>query len=112
MEYNIITIYTSEEARWKGKPVSEAILNHLHQIKLAARCIVTRGIAGCYEDGQMATMKLEILSFKMPLKIEIIIPVQDMQGVLPGIQEMLMDGIVSIRDLNVLSHKIQKNRLK
>jgi CBS-domain-containing membrane protein len=111
MDYKIITIYTSEEARYKGKPFSEALLSHIQNLKLAARCLVTRGISGCYEDGEMATMKLEILSFKMPLKVEIILPAGEIDGIMPVVEEMVTDGIVSISDLIVLSHRTQRQLL-
>jgi CBS domain-containing protein len=111
MDYKIITIFTSEEARYRGKPLLEALLRTIQNLKLAARCLVTRGIAGCYENGEMATLKLEILSFKMPLKIEIILSMRELEGVLRVVQEMVTDGIVSISDLIVLSHRIEKHLL-
>jgi len=109
MNYKTIQIYTSEDARWHGKPLSEAILMFVHDLKLAARCTVTRGVAGCYENGELATSKIEILSFKMPLKLEIVLPASETQRVLPTIQEMVVDGIVSVGDLDVVSHRTQKH---
>jgi CBS domain-containing protein len=111
MDYKIITVFTSEEARYKGKPFSEALLSHVQDLKLAVRCLVTRAIAGCYENGEMATTKLEILSFRMPLKIEIIFPAREEEIILPIVQEMAAGGIVSISDLVVLSHKTRKQLL-
>lgn len=111
MDYKIITIFTSEEARWKGKPLSETLLTQLQDLKLAARCLVTRGIAGCYENGEMATAKLEILSFKMPLKIEILLPAQEIGNILPAVREMVTDGIICLSDLQVVSHRTQKQLL-
>jgi CBS domain-containing protein len=109
MNYKAIEVYTSEDVRWRGKPVFDAILAFVRGLKVAARCTVTRGIAGCYENGEVATSKLEILSFKMPLKIEIVLPVSEMQRVLPTVQEMVVDGIVSVSDLNVVSHRTRKH---
>ncbi len=111
MDYTIITIFTSEEARWQGKPFYEALLNYVHGLKLAARCLITRGIAGCYENGEMATMRLEILSFKMPLKVEIILPAPEVAGILPTIREMVTDGIVCASGITVLSYRTQRQLL-
>ncbi len=108
MNYKVIAVYTSEDACWHGKCLTEAVVAFVQGLKLAARCIVTRGIAGCYESGDLATMKVEVLSYKMPLKIEIILPAAEAPRVLPAIQEMVQDGIVCIGDLNVVSHKTQK----
>ncbi len=109
MNYKAIEVYTSEDVRWHGKPVSEAIPTFVRGLKVAARCTVTRGIAGCFENGEVATGKIEILSFKMPLKIEIVLPASEMQRVLPTVQEMVVDGIISVSDLNVVSHRTQKH---
>ncbi|MCU0917101.1 MAG: DUF190 domain-containing protein [Planctomycetes bacterium] len=109
MNYKAIAIYTSEDVRWRGKPVAEALLAFVQGLKLAARCSVTRGVAGSYENGELATLKLEILSFKMPLKIEIVLPASEAARVLPTIQDMVVDGIVSVSDLNVVSHRTQKH---
>jgi CBS-domain-containing membrane protein len=111
MNFNLITIFTSEEARWQGKPLHEALLNYMQGLKLASRCLVTRGIAGCYENGEMATTRLEILSFKMPLKIEIILPAPEMEGVLPTIRAMVTDGIVCLSEMTVLSFRTQRQLL-
>lgn len=109
MNYKTIQIYTSEDTHWKGKPLFEAILTFVHDLKLAARCTVTRSIAGCYENGEMATTRITILSFKMPLIIEIVLPASEAERIVPTIQEMVVDGIVAVGDLAVISHKTQKH---
>lgn len=109
MNYKAIEIYTSEDVRWQGKPLFEAILTFVQGLKGAARCLVTRGTAGSYESGEVATTRVEILSFKMPVKIEIILPASETPRVLPTIQEMVVDGIVSVSDRNVISHRTQKH---
>lgn len=63
LQYKAIEIFTGEEARWRGKPLSDAIVQFVCNLKIAARCMVTRGIHGCYESGEIATQKLEILSW-------------------------------------------------
>ncbi|HON92376.1 MAG: DUF190 domain-containing protein [Phycisphaerae bacterium] len=109
MNYKTIQVHTSEDIRWRGKPLSDAILTFVRDLKLVARCEVTRGVAGCYENGELATSKIEILSFKMPLKIEIVLPASEAERVLPTIREMVVDGIVAVNDLAVISHKTQKH---
>jgi CBS domain-containing protein len=105
LNYKAIEIFTSEEARYRGKPVVDAVLQYVRGLKIAARCIVTRGIAGCYESGELATGLLEVLSFNMPLRIYIVIPALEADRVLDGLNGMLDEGIVALHDLNVLSHR-------
>jgi CBS domain-containing protein len=108
LKYNIIEIFTSEEARWKGVPLWQAILDEVRSLKIAARVIVTRGLAGCYENGELASNNIEILSFNMPIKIEIILPSEELAEVLPTVEEMVADGIVVVEDTEVRVHRTQK----
>ena len=47
LHYKKIEIFTSEEARWQGQPLYAAVVQFVHDLKIAARCLVTRGIEGC-----------------------------------------------------------------
>lgn len=105
LEYKAIEIFTSEEVRWQGKPLSDAIVRFISGLKIAARCMVTRGTDGCYESGEVATRKLEVLSYNMPLRIHVILPAGDLERVLPDIEKMVTEGIVVIHHLDVASHK-------
>jgi len=105
LRYKAIEIFTSEEARYRKKPVSEAVLQYVHDLKIAARCIVTRGISGCYENGEFSTGRVEILSYNLPVRIYIVIPDAETESVLSGLDGMITDGIVALHDLNVLSHR-------
>jgi CBS domain-containing protein len=105
LEYRIIDIFTSEEARWNKKPLSDAIVQYVATLKIAARCIVTRGTDGCYEGGEIATRKLEVLSYNMPVYIRIIVPTSEYECVISDVEKMVQDGIISYRDLNVVAHR-------
>ena len=72
LQYKKIEIFTSEEARWEGRPLYAAIVQFVHDLKIAARCLVTRGIEGSYESGEIATGRLEVLSYNMPVRITIV----------------------------------------
>ena len=69
--YCVIELYTSEEARGQGKPLWEAVLGHVAETRSAARCLVSKAVAGCYEGGEMAGTRLEVLSYNLPVKVEI-----------------------------------------
>ncbi len=104
-QYKKIEIFTSEEARWQGQPLYEAILQFVHDLKIAARCLVTKGIEGSYENGEIATGRLEVLSYNMPVRITIIVPAVESARILSQAEEMVTDGIVAVQDLQVISHK-------
>lgn len=108
LQYRVIEIFTSEKVRWEGRPLSEAVVQYVHDLKIAARCLVTRAIDGCYESGEVATGRLEILSYNMPLRIAIVLPASEIERVLPEVEAMVADGIVAVHHLDVVSHKTRK----
>ncbi|MBM9537916.1 DUF190 domain-containing protein [Desulfobulbus alkaliphilus] len=105
LNYKAIEIFTDEKARHGKKPVIDAVLHYIRGLKIAARCIVTRGIAGCDESGEMTTDRLEILSFNLPIRIYIIVPAAATDQVLAGLDELIGSGVIALHDLQVVSHK-------
>ena len=81
-QYKKIEIFTSEEARWEGRPLYAAIVQFVHDLKIAARCLVTRGIEGSYESGEIATGRLEVLAYNMPVRVTIIVPAAESERIL------------------------------
>ncbi len=103
--YHVIEIFTSEEARSEGKPIADAVIDLLRHVRIAARCFVSRGQAGYYENGEVASARLEVLSSNLPLKIEVILPAPEVERVLPQIIEIVTDGILVVEETRVVSHR-------
>ncbi|MGC9317028.1 MAG: DUF190 domain-containing protein, partial [Armatimonadota bacterium] len=104
-EYNVIEVFTSEDARFEGRPVAQAIIDLLRDKRIAARCFVSRGQTGYYENGEVASTRLEVLSYNLPLKIEIILPTAELDRILPRVVTIVTDGIVAVEDMRVQSHR-------
>jgi len=109
LPYTIVKIYTDEDSRHEGKPVYQAISRFIQGLKISARCMVTRGIAGCYENGEIATFGIEVLSYNMPLEITVIIPSREKDKVIPVLEEMTEDGIMIVEEKDVCWHKSRKH---
>jgi CBS domain-containing protein len=103
--YKVIEIFTDEEGRWQGEPLPSAIIQYVRDLKIAARCLVIRGIAGLYENGEIATSRLEVLSYNMPVWIRIILPAFESDRVMAEVGKMVTNGIVTVQDLDVVSHR-------
>ncbi len=108
LEYSLIKILTSEETRHQSRPAHEAVIELIRRRRIAARCIVTRGVAGCYENGEVATPNILLLSYNMPIKIEVLLPAGELKQVLPAIQDMITDGIVIAEPVHVVSYRTSK----
>jgi PII-like signaling protein len=109
MNYRMITIYTAEEVRRHGKPLHEAVADYVQNLKIAARCVVFRAMAGCYETGEIASQNLLTISYNMPVKIEIILPATEAESVLAALEDLVTDGIVAVGDLDVRAYKTRQN---
>ncbi len=106
--YSVIEMFTSEEVRFKGKPLYEAVLARVREMNKAMRCTVTRGMAAYYENGEIATQSILALSYNLPVKIEIILPSDQLEAVLPEFEAMMTQGIMGVRDLNLVCHKTRR----
>ena len=102
--YAIIEVYTREEVHRHGTPLSDAIVHLVAHEKGKARCVVTRGTAGCFENGEVATHHILDLSYNMPVKIEIVLPATDLGTILPRVEEMVTEGIVLVREAGMRVH--------
>ena len=111
LNYRVIEIYTAEEIRHGGKPLYEALVAHVKGLKIAARCFVTRAMAGCYESGEVASRNILTISYNLPVKVEIILPATETAQVLPAIEAMVNDGIVAVRDMTVQTYRTRKHLL-
>jgi len=108
LKYSIIEIFTGEEARYHGKPLYEEVVQYIRGLKIAARCMVIRGIEGCYENGEIATQSIVDISFNMPVLIKIILPYAQTDLILPTLEEMVNEGIIAVREMDIQCHKTEK----
>lgn len=111
LAYRVIEVFTSEDAKYEGHHVHSAIVQRIRDLHIAARCMVLRGVAGCYESGEIATHGIEVLSFNMPLKIEIVLPASELDRVLPMVEEMVGDGIVLVEEMTMRVHRVSARLL-
>ncbi|MDX9752550.1 MAG: DUF190 domain-containing protein [bacterium] len=105
LNYSIIVIYTNEESKCHGVPTHKAVVDFIAQQGIAARCMVIRGTGGCYENGEIASSSLEILSYNMPVKIEIVLPVAELDTILPKIDAMVEEGVVMVKEHEAWIHR-------
>ncbi len=109
LKYSVIEIFTSEEVQFDGKQIQDALVQYIRDLKIAARCMVSRGIQGCYESGEIAAQKILDLSYHMPLKIEVVLPSPELENVLPEIEKMVGDGIIGLREMEISVYKTNKH---
>jgi CBS domain-containing protein len=107
LPYTVIKIFTGEECTFRGKPLHAAIVDFVAGLGIAARCIVTKGVSGCYEDGSVATHGVEAMSYNMPLEITVMLPERESAKTLAALEGMISDGIMYAENRGVLVHKFR-----
>lgn len=108
IDYSIIEIFTDEEAHYRGRPLYKAIVSFVKDLRITARCVVSKGIEACYESGELVTQDILAISYNMPLKIEILLPSSELKTVLGALNGMIDSGICTVRKVELYCHKIRK----
>ncbi len=109
LRYSKIEIFTNEETNYRGTHLYKAVVQYILGLKIAARCMVARCMEGCYENGEMATQSVLIGSFNMPVIIHIILPSVQAELILPTLEEMVEEGIVTVSEIAVRCHKTRNH---
>ncbi len=109
LKYSKIEIFTNEEANFRSIPLYKAVVQYVLGLKIAARCLVTRCMEGCYENGEIATQSVLIGSFNMPVVIQIVLPSVQADVILPTLEEMVDEGIVTVSEIAVRCHKTRNH---
>jgi uncharacterized protein len=96
-----VTVYVGEDARHQHEPLYLAVLNYLFSQKVSG-ATVTKGMAGFGAGHHMRTTRILELTENLPIKIEFIEAGGALDALLPGLLEIVGDGIVEMQDTTIL----------
>jgi CBS domain-containing protein len=105
LDYRVIEIFTSEEARDHRRSVVEEVVAVVKSLRIAARCAVFKGCAGVFESGEIASRRILDISYNMPVKIEIVVPAAEARTVLDRLETVVSDGVVGVRDIRLHAYR-------
>jgi PII-like signaling protein len=100
----LLRIYIGENDRWHGQPLYHAIVERLRQAGLAGATVL-RGIEGFGAKQHLHTTRLLSLSEDLPLLIEVVDTEERVRGVLPLIDEMVGDGLMTLERVEVIAYR-------
>lgn len=98
-----LRIYIGESDRWRGQALDIAILETI-QGHGAAGASIFRGIAGFGAHSKIHTSKIEVLSFDLPMVIEVIDSPEKISQLLEVINPMIREGLITVEDVNIIKH--------
>jgi CBS domain-containing protein len=97
------TIYIDESDKWEHKPLFMAILEMLKKEDCAG-ATVTRAMAGFGAHSRIHTAGLVALSTDLPLIIEWVDSPARVNRVMPRLQQMVVEGLITVQDVEVVSY--------
>jgi len=98
-----VRIYTGESDSYQGKPMHTAIVEMLRKEGYAGATVL-RGIEGYGRGSRLHTAKILRLSEDLPLVIDIVDIPEKIEKLLPMLQSMGVNGLITVEDVDVHSY--------
>jgi PII-like signaling protein len=103
-EGKLLRIFIGESDTWHGKPLYQAIVRRVREEGLAGATVI-RGIEGFGAKSHLHTTRILRLSEDLPLVIEIVDTEQRIDALLPILDEMVGDGMVTIEAVRIVTYR-------
>ncbi len=103
-EAQLLRIFIGESDRHHGRPLYEVIVEMARKLGLAGATVV-RGIMGFGADSRMHTAKILRLSEDLPIIIEIVDKAERIDLLLPQIDELIVEGLVTLEKVRVIAYR-------
>jgi hypothetical protein len=100
----LLRIFIGESDRLHGKPLYEQIVLKARELHLAGATVL-RGVMGFGADSRMHTAKLLELSLDLPMVIEIVDTEENINRLLPFIDETVTEGLVTLEKMRVIAYR-------
>ncbi|MHC1596448.1 MAG: DUF190 domain-containing protein [Candidatus Syntropharchaeales archaeon] len=100
----LLRIFIGEMDSYKGKPLYEQIVLKARELNLAG-ATVTRGIMGFGANSRLHTAKLLRLSEDLPIVIELVDSEENINKLLPFVDEIFEEGLITIEKIKVIKYR-------
>jgi PII-like signaling protein len=105
----LLRIFIGESDRWHHQPLYEAIVLKARELGLAGATVL-RGPMGFGANSRLHTAKVLRLSMDLPMVIEIVDTDEKIQLLLPHLEEMVLEGLVTLEEVQVLKYRADKEK--
>ena len=101
---SLLRIFIGENDHYKHKPLYEQIVLKARELNLAG-ATVTRGILGFGADSRLHSAKILTLSEDLPIVIEIADTEENLNKLMPYLDETVTEGLVTLEKINVIKYR-------
>src|ERR1051326_5681 len=107
----LLRIFVGESDRWHHRPLYEAIVLKARELGLAGATVL-RGPMGFGANSHLHTAKILRLSLDLPMVIEIVDTEEKINLLLPHLDDMVQEGLVTLEDVRVLRSEEHTSELQ
>lgn len=100
----LLRVFLGESDQWHGKPLYEAIVLKARELHLAGATVL-RGPMGFGANSHLHTTKILRLSEDLPMVIEIVDSREKIDELMPHIDEMVQEGLVTLENVRVIRYR-------
>lgn len=100
----LVRIYLGEADHWHGRPLYQAIVERLRERGIAGATVL-RGVEGFGAASRLHTTRLLRLSEDLPMLVEVVDEEDRLTAVLPEIDEMVGDGLITLERVEVHAYR-------
>ena len=106
-EGKLLRIFIGESDKHGRKPLYQAIVEMLRQEGMAGATVL-RGIEGFGATSHLHTARILRLSEDLPIVIEVADTAERIEAIMPRIDEMVSDGMVTLERVEVVTYRAQE----
>ncbi len=103
-EAELLRIFIGESDHFGQKPLYEAIVEEARKQGMAGATVL-RGLAGFGAHSRLHTAKILRLSEDLPLVVEIVDTPEKIEELLPKLDEMIDEGLVTLERVRVITYR-------
>jgi uncharacterized protein len=103
-EGKLLRLFIGESDTWHGKPLYQAIVERVRREGLAGATVL-RGIEGFGADSHLHTSRILRLSEDLPVVIEIVDTPEQIDRVVPILDEMVGEGMLTLERVQIVSYR-------
>lgn len=103
----LLRVFIGEADRYDGKPLYEQIVLKAREMELAGATVL-RGVMGFGAASHLHTSKFLRLSEDLPMVVEIVDTEEQIERLLPFLDETVKEGMVTIEKARVIKYRHQE----
>ncbi len=100
----LLRVFIGGSDKWHGKPLYEAIVLKARELHMAGATVL-RGPMGFGAHSRLHTAKILRLSEDLPMVVEIVDSREKIDTLLPYIDEMVEEGLVTLEPVEVIKYR-------